>query len=152
MRDLLNFDDVPVNSRGEKVLLPINFLSCVRGTQDNDEVVHSGKGLNLVLQSNLNRVKPEKLTAGQWISANARIMNKLITSGSLTTSSLTDYLEYTRKLGDLLQLYMASSVFLLDHHHRVEVHESGIRRWSDIDCTLENAHLKRKENVPVGAS
>jgi hypothetical protein len=152
MRDLLNFDDVPVNSRGEKVLLPINFLSCVRGTQDNEEVVHSGKGQNLVLQSNLNRVRPEKLTAGQWISANARIMNKLITSGSLTTSTLNDYLEYTRKLGDLLQLYTPSSVFLLDHHHRVEVHESITRKWSDIDCTLENAHLKRKDNVQTSST
>jgi hypothetical protein len=147
MRDLLNFEDVPVNSRGEKVLLPINFLSCIRGTQDSDEIVHSGKGLNLVLQTTLNRVRPEKLSTGQWVAANARIMNKLIVGGKLTASTLTDYLEYTRKIGDLLQLYTPGSVFLLDHHHRVDVYESTIRRWSDIDCTLENAHLVRKEKV-----
>ena len=147
MRDLLNFEDVPVNSRGEKVLLPIHFLSCIRGTQDSDEIVHSGKGLNLVLQTTLNRVRPEKLTTGQWVAANARIMNKLIVGGKLTSTTLTDYLEYTRKIGDLLQLYTPGSVFLLDHHHRVDVHESTIRRWSDIDCTLENAHLVRKEKV-----
>jgi hypothetical protein len=147
MRDLLNFEDVPVNSRGEKVLLPINFLSCIRGTQDSDEIVHSGKGLNLVLQTTLNRARPEKLTTGQWVAANARIMNKLIVSGKLTSTTLTDYLEYIRKIGDLLQLYTPGSVFLLDHNHRVDVHESTIRRWSDIDCTLENAHLVRKEKV-----
>jgi hypothetical protein len=30
MRDLLNVDGTPTNSRGEKTLLPIHFLSCVR--------------------------------------------------------------------------------------------------------------------------
>jgi hypothetical protein len=53
MRDLLGLEDQPLNAKGEKCLLPINFLSCVRGTQDSDEVIHSGKGLNLILQSNL---------------------------------------------------------------------------------------------------
>ena len=36
MRDLLNSDGIALNSKGEKALLPINFLSCVRGTQSSD--------------------------------------------------------------------------------------------------------------------
>ena len=51
MRDLLNLDDTPLNAKGERALLPIHFLSCIRGTQDKDEVIHSGHGLNLVLQT-----------------------------------------------------------------------------------------------------
>jgi hypothetical protein len=38
-------------------------------------------------------------------------------------------------------------VFLLDHHHHIEVHELEDKKWCDIDSTLEVAHLKHKENV-----
>jgi hypothetical protein len=121
MRDLLNIDDSPLNSKGEKALLPIHYLSCVRGTQDTDEIIHSGRGVNLVIQ-NAKKVAPEKLTVGQWVGANSRILDKLITSGRLSASQLSGYLDYTRKIGDLLQLCVPSSVFLLDHNHRLEVH------------------------------
>jgi hypothetical protein len=146
MRDLLGVDDQPLNAKGEKCLLPVNFLSCVRGTQDSEEVIHSGKGVNLVIQSNLSKKSPEKLTVGQWTAANARILSKLIKSGRLVGLEIADYLEYNRKIGDLLQLYTASSVFQLDHNHRLEVHEDATRRWHEIDCTLENAHLKRRDD------
>ena len=75
MRELLNIDDTPLNSKGERVLLPVHFLSCVRGTQDKDEVIHSGKGLNLVIQTNTKRIGPEKISTAQWVSANARILD-----------------------------------------------------------------------------
>ena len=115
MRDLLNSDGATLNSKGEKALLPINFLSCVRGTQSSDEIIHQGKDLNVVVQQASNkRVTPEKLTFGQWTGANARILDKLITSGRLSPAQISDYLEYNRKIGDLLQLYVPSSVFLLD--------------------------------------
>ena len=146
MRDLLGVDDQPLNSKGEKCLLPVNFLSCVRGTQDSEEIIHSGKGVNLVIQSNLSKKSPEKLTVGQWTAANARILSKLIKSGRLVGPEILDYLEYNRKIGDLLQLYTASSIFQLDHNHRLEVHEDSTRRWNEIDCTLENAHLKRRDD------
>jgi hypothetical protein len=66
MRDLLGLDDntVPRNSKDEKALLPVNFLLCVRGSQDAEEIIHSGKGLNLVLQS-ASRIKPDRLSTGQ---------------------------------------------------------------------------------------
>jgi hypothetical protein len=148
MRDLLGLDDsqVPRNSKGEKALLPVNFLSCIRGSQDAEEIIHSGKGLNLVLQS-ASRIKPERLTTGQWVSANSRILEKLVASGKLTASGLTDYLDYVRKIGDLLQLFTPGSVFTLDHNHRLEVHEKDTKRWNEVDCTLEISHLKRKDDV-----
>jgi hypothetical protein len=59
MRDLLNSDGATINSKGEKALLPINFVSCVRGTQSSDEVIHQGKDLNVVVQQASNkRVTP----------------------------------------------------------------------------------------------
>ena len=152
MRDLLNLDDTRLNSRGERALLPVHFLSCIRGTQDKDEIIHSGNnGLNLVVQTANKRVGPEKLTTGQWVAANARILDKLISSGRLTSSTLTDYLDYCRKIGDLLQLYTPASVFMLDNNHRLEVHETIGKRWNDIDATLQNAHLKKKDSDQYGA-
>jgi hypothetical protein len=153
MRELLGIDDQPLNAKGEKCLLPINFLSCVRGTQNTEEVLHSGKSLNLVVQSNLRKVSPDKLTVGQWTAANSRVLSKLIESGRLCGSEVLDYLVYVRKLGDLMQLYTPGSVFQLDHVHRQELHERTTkRRWQDIDCTLENAHLKRRDEVAHGTS
>jgi hypothetical protein len=148
MRELLGIDDQPLNAKGEKCLLPINFLSCVRGTQNSEDVIHSGKGMSLVVQSTLKKcTTPDKLTVGQWTAANSRILSKLIVSGRLCGSEVLDYLEYIRKLGDLLQLYTHASVFQLDHNHRLELHESTTKRlWQDIDCTLENAHLKRRDD------
>jgi hypothetical protein len=152
MTDLLNLDDVPLNAKGEKCLLPTSFLSCVRGTQNTDEVVHSGKGQNLILQSTLNRVtKPEKLTVGQWTAANARILAKLISDNRLTASELQDYLEYNRKLGDLLQIFTPGSCFMLDNNHRLEVHDKADKRWCAIDSTLEIAHLKRRDDGATGS-
>lgn len=144
MRDLLCLDELPLNSRGEKALLPINFLSCIRGTQDKDEVLHSGKSMNLVLQSSTKRVTPEKLTVGQWIGANSRILDKLISSGRLNSAQLAEYLDYTRKIGDLLQIFTFSSVFTLDNAHRLEVHETS-KKWNEIDATLQAAHLKKRD-------
>ena len=152
MRDLLNVDDPTTNSRGEKALLPMNFLSCIRGSQDTDEVIHSGKGLNLVLQASNRRVTPEKLSVGQWVGANARILEKLMSSGKLSPSQITDYLVYNRKIGDLLQLFTSSSVFLLDHNHRLEINENDDTRWCDIDATLQSAHLKRKDASSTDSS
>jgi hypothetical protein len=152
MRDILNTDGIPVNARGEKTLLPIHFVSCIRGTQDADELIHQGKGLNLVLQASTKRVIPKKLTCGQWMGANARILEKLISSGRLTPAQTVDYLDYNRKIGDLLQLYQPGSVFILDHNHRIEVNENDDRRWCDIDATLQNAHLKRKDSQQTDGS
>jgi hypothetical protein len=147
LKDLLNLDGPLVNERGEKALLPIHFLSCVRGTQESEELIHQGKGMNLVLQTNTKRCAPEKLTVGQWTGANARILEKLITSGRLSPGQISDYLEYNRKIGDLLQLFVPSSVFLLDHNHRLEVHHDAKRRWNEIDATLQSSHLRRKDAV-----
>ena len=108
MRDLLHVDGNPSNSKGEKALLPINFLSCV---WDAEDVIHSAKGMSLVMQTTLKRVTAEKLTSGQWISANARILNKLISEKRLDSSQIEDYLDYTSRIGDLLQLFTTASVF-----------------------------------------
>ena len=147
MRDLLNVEGNVTNAKGEKALLPINFLSCVPGTQDSEDVIHSGKGINLVIQSSLRRVTPEKLTIGQWTSANARILLKLINDKKLSAEQLEEYLEYNQKIGDLLQLFTPAGVFMLDNNHRLACHLKPTKSWADIDSTLEIAHLRRKDDA-----
>jgi hypothetical protein len=42
-----------------------------------DEILHSGKGLNLVLQFSLKHVTPERLTVGQWTAAKLPNLEKV---------------------------------------------------------------------------
>jgi hypothetical protein len=145
MNDLLCLDDCVTNARGEKPLLPVNFVSTPKGIiLDHEQVVTTDKDGNLKLKPSKNRPTADKLTVGQWTSANARILAKLVPR--FTPQDLIDYLDYTRKVGDLLNQFTYSSVFILDNDHRIYVNTHG-GRWNQIDCTLELYHLKRKEDV-----
>jgi hypothetical protein len=65
------------------------------------------------------------------------------------TPDLAAYLDYLRKLGDLMVNYTASSVFLLDHVHRYEVIEEG-KTWNYIDPSLSLNVLKKRDiGVPA---
>jgi hypothetical protein len=143
MKDLLCMQDSTTNAIGEKPLLPCNFVSNVRGTvSESEEVIHTGDGTQLILKKTPKKPSPDKLSAGQWVSANIRILQRLLPSFS--EQELSDYLDYTIGVGDNLQLFTGSSVFILDNEHRIDVHKSG-RRWNNIDSRLENRFLKRKE-------
>jgi hypothetical protein len=145
MKDVLCLQDSTTNASGEKPLLPCNFISNTRGTMsESEEVVHTGDGTQLVLKKTARRPSPDKLTAGQWVSANVRILQRLIPAFS--TQELSDYFDYTIGVGDSLQLFTTSSVMILDNEHRIDVHKTG-RRWNNVDSRLENRYLKRKEEV-----
>jgi hypothetical protein len=64
----------------------------------------------------------------QWISANSRICD--ILAVTMSHSQLACYNEYTRQIGDLLQVYTEESVMLLDHEHRCHVSFTG-RSWDE---------------------
>ena len=82
----------------------------------------------------------EHVTAAQWISANARILQRLISDG-LQGEDIQRYLRYTSKIGDYLQMAEISSVMVLDHQHRMQVHEEN-RPWDMIDSDKVYFHLK----------
>jgi hypothetical protein len=42
-------------------------------------------------------------------------------------------------------LYVPSTVFLLDHNHRLEIHHDEKRRWCKIDATLQSSHLRLRD-------
>jgi hypothetical protein len=68
---------------------------------------------------------------------------------NLDEEAYTQYLDYLRQLGILLQTFTASSVFTLDHIHRLYVHDTG-SQWNIIENTLENSVLKKKDEVGRG--
>jgi hypothetical protein len=122
MKDLLCMDDVCTNDKGEKPLLPVNFVSTPRGIiMDQEKVVTTNKDGELIMKPNKNRPTADKLSAGQWVAANSRILAKL--SPTFTPQQMMDYLDYTRKLGDLMTQFTQASVFVLDNNHRIEVNQ-----------------------------
>jgi hypothetical protein len=145
MKDLLNIDDCCTNDQGEKPLLPVNFVSTPRGIiMDQEKVVTTNKDGELTIKPSKNRPTADKLTAGQWVAANSRILAKL--APKFTPQQMMDYLDYTRKLGDLLTQFTQASVFVLDNNHRIEVNQIADKRWNNIDCTLELYTLKKKDD------
>jgi hypothetical protein len=68
------------------------------------------------------------------------------------TPEIACYLDYLRKIGDLLVNYTSSSVYLLDHEHRFEVVETLEKLWNYIDPTLSLNILKKKDSGALGVS
>lgn len=150
IRDLLTINEYnpSQNRSGEALYLPCNFVSHVRGSSrsEDEELLQTTSGAKLYLSHASKKIQPEKLSYGLFFGANARILARLIPQ---LTPEIAAYLDYLRKLGDLMVNYTASSVFLLDHEHRFEVLELG-KSWNAIDPILSMNILKRRD--PVSAS
>ena len=155
LQDSLSLQELSIAGllKGDKALLPVNFVTIFTGCGAEDEEV-LGCGQNqgrLVWQSGksgtLKKPTADRLSYGQFFEANARILNLL----NLDEESYTEYLDYLRQLGILLQTFTASSVFTLDHIHRQFVHETS-GRWNFIENTLENSVLKKKDEFNRGVS
>jgi hypothetical protein len=74
------------------------------------------------------RVEPHDVSTAQWISTNSRIYE--ILSGSMSSKQRASYREFTRQIGDLLQVYSEQSVMVLDHEHRRQKNARGC--WKKI--------------------
>ena len=131
--------------------LPVNFISHLRGSRgEEEEILKTEGGTKLILaQPNRKVIQPEKLTQGLFFGANARILARMI---PYLTPELANYLDYLRKVGDLLINYTAASVYLLDNEHRYEVSENPDSRWNVIDPTLSLNILKKKDTLPQNST
>jgi hypothetical protein len=146
LHDLLSINEhCPSFARtGDSLYLPCNFVSHVRGSSrsEDEELLTTVSGSKLYLSNSASRkIVPEKLSYGLFFGANARILARLIPN---LTPDLAAYLDYLRKLGDLMVNYTTSSVFLLDHVHRYEVVEEG-KSWNYIDPSLSLNVLKKRD-------
>jgi hypothetical protein len=98
MTDILCLDDCATNSKGERPLLPVNFVSTPKGIIIvHDQVVTTDKDGHMKLKPNKYKPTPDKITVGQWVAANARIMSKLMPKFS--SQDLIDYLTIIARSG-----------------------------------------------------
>ena len=84
--------------------------------------------------------KVEDVTTEQWISANAKILIKLIDEG-MDMEGVKSYLRYTVNIGNYLQVSKPPSVMLLDNEHRHQVYEEH-KQWQQIDGEKMYFYLK----------
>ena len=102
--------------------------------------------VNIPTKSSITAANPDKqkrvedVTIPQWISANVKILQKLMAEG-MSQENVIKYLRYTSKIGDYLQTSDQSSVMLLDNEHRRQVYEEH-RDWDSIDGDKVYFHLK----------
>jgi hypothetical protein len=147
MRDLLSLNEYnpSLGFQGEQPLyLPVNFISHLRGHRNEDEeLIKTEGGASLYLGFGNKKIQPDKLTQGLFFGANARILARMLPT---VTPKIACYLDYLRKIGDLLINYSSTSVYLLDHIHRFEVVEQFGKAWNDIDATLSLNILKKKDS------
>lgn len=138
----------PAAGENPKPLLIPDFVSKPKGVPDDEEEItfNTSGQAHLFLRS---RAKPkvDQVTLAMWVSANARILRKLIDSeiDDLTTvvSLVKTYLDYTAQVGDFCQSYTTSSVMLLDDAHRRQQAKEATA-WNDVNMHAMFYHLEKK--------
>lgn len=139
----------PTNNPGatdrgkSKCLLIPDFVTKPTASLGHKEDRELVKGV--VLRAKL-KPNAEEVSTPQWITANARILLRLIDDG-LDMAAIKRYLRYTAKVGDYLQVSETSSVMLLDNDHRSQVFEED-RAWDNIDGDKRFFYLEK--NRPAG--
>ncbi len=113
----------------------------------NDKPVFSQGGTQLFFRTNKQKPTPEIVALPQWISANARVMTKLITEGALKSQDdILSYLQYCMDFGDYAQVNEIESVMLYDHEYRKKQFRTD-RKWGEDDVHLVNFYLQRKRDT-----
>jgi hypothetical protein len=98
----------------------------------------TSSGVNISFKSAAKKVEVEDVTTAQWLSANLRIFD--ILSVSMSSQEVAEYDEYTKQIGDLLQVYSESSVMQFDDEHRWMVNLTN-PSWIDVSAHLERIFL-----------
>jgi hypothetical protein len=87
----------------KKALLILDFVCSHRGVPvEEDDKLVTRKGIMFKLQGKVKTPEVTDVTIPQWLSANVRILEQLVST--FTTSQLFDYLTYTHQIRDLLQV------------------------------------------------
>ena len=122
----------PKSKGPNKCYSVIDFVSFANATHGDEEteLLSDNNGTSIIMKNSLRKPKIQEVTLSQRVSANARIMSKLIADGILSdTRDLLDYLEYTSRVGDLVQTHTVPSV-MFDNKFRQDQAVAG-SRWSE---------------------
>lgn len=141
LKDILTIQES--SQKGEnptkKVLLIPDFVVTRDGDNDSDEETLVFSQGNLRVKSK-NKPTLREVTVAQWISANISILE--ILRETFSPDQLSDYLQFTKQIGDYLQIYTVPSVLALDNQHRKDVFKYG-HKWSDISIHHISFYLVR---------
>jgi hypothetical protein len=110
------------------------------GDEEEDFELLATKGRSFKLQGQKKKPEAKDVTVAQWISANFVILELL--TPTLSPAEIVEYYSYSRKIGDFLQIYSSSYVFMLDAEHRKDV-TRGNRRWDEISQHHVHFYLTR---------
>ena len=138
----------PKNNQGKPLYITDFVTKSDMSTYDEETELLTNNGKTLLMRASGGSRKPKtrEVTLSQWISANARIMSKLIQDGDVRGSEITDYLEYTARVGDMAQTHTIPSVMLFDERFRRDMAEKG-GSWSDYNWHASVFHLEKRANV-----
>ena len=131
---------------GRPFLICDHVTRATSGTEEQyDKPIFSQGGAQLFLR-NKQKPAPESVSLPQWISANARVLAKLITEGALKSQEdILAYLEYNMDFGDYAQVNEIESVMIYDHEYRKKQCRTN-RKWGEDDIHLANFYLQRKRD------
>lgn len=105
-------------AKGKAKFLDItDFLSDV-GTDEQEGVVGTKDGVELLMRPAGGKAKLEGISQAQWAVANTRILAELLASGQLPINQLADYLAYTVQICQLADRYTWRSVLAFDRNYR----------------------------------
>lgn len=128
----------PTRNAG-KALLIQDFVGSTY-THENDEQCIATTG-NTQLKVVSRRAKPdvEKVTLPQWITANARIMYKLIQEDRL--DDIKGYLLHTIKFGEYADDHNLAGLLRYDHEYRIK-QAQGLLKWGGDSVHLATRFLR----------
>ena len=131
---------------GEKVAY-YDIVDFVPGVVNVKErfILPGGDG-RVVFESGPKRPKLESVSPCQWGAANARIMYKLISEGSLNGDAIQQYLAYTVKICQLGQRFMWNTVLMYDRQYR-ELQATLNFHWG-VDCPHLHQVALREKPIP----
>ena len=136
----------PKSKGPNKCYSVIDFVSFANATHGDEEteLLSDNNGTSIIMKNSRRNPKIQEVTLSQWVSANTRIMSKLIADGTLSdTRDLLDYLEYTSRVGDLEQTHTVPSVMLFDNKFRQDQAAEG-SRWSEYNWHACLFHLEKR--------
>lgn len=114
---------------------------------ERERVEVPGSGGKLIFETGPKKPILHKVSINQWGMANARIMHRLVESGSLQGRGISDYLAYTVKVHQLATRYEWESVLLYDREYRQL--QANLRFGWGVDVKhLSDVHLFEKRPVP----
>lgn len=122
-----------------------DFITAPSGAADSDderELFTGSGGARLIIKSK-RKPNAENITMPQWISANARILIKLIETEKVDMDGIVSYLRYTEEIGDYMQTCHLNSVLALDDAQRRKMWSLSDKPWTDIESRSTLFYLKK---------